>query len=105
MLTRLRGGYVIDPVNGTDAMGDLWFEDGHIIAPPQDCKADQEHDVSGHVVMAGAIDIHSHIAGGGVNTARLLSRSRTARIVRAQRERPFPTSAGRLSRRVACTPS
>ena len=25
------------------------------------------------IVMAGAIDIHSHIAGGNVNNARLLS--------------------------------
>lgn len=87
MLTRLRGGYVIDPVNGTDAMGDLWFEDGHIIAPPQGRKADQEYDVSGHVVMAGAIDIHSHIAGGGVNTARLLM----PESHRAHRPRPKGT--------------
>ena len=27
----------------------------------------------GMVVMAGGIDIHSHIAGGNVNNARLLS--------------------------------
>ena len=29
-------------------------------------------DCTGCVVMAGAIDIHSHIGGGNVNTARLL---------------------------------
>ena len=31
------------------------------------------YDVEGMIVMAGAIDIHSHIAGGNVNNARLLS--------------------------------
>ncbi|KAF2988834.1 formylmethanofuran dehydrogenase subunit A (plasmid) [Methylocystis sp. MJC1] len=72
MLTCLRGGHVIDPVNGIDHVGDIWFEDGKIIEQPQGRKADELLDVSGHVVMAGAIDIHSHIAGGGVNTARLL---------------------------------
>ena len=30
------------------------------------------HDVSGKIVMAGAIDIHSHIGGGNENIARLL---------------------------------
>src|SRR5690606_18954698 len=33
---------------------------------------DEVFDASGSIVMAGAIDIHSHIGGGNVNTARLL---------------------------------
>jgi formylmethanofuran dehydrogenase subunit A len=72
MLICLRGGHVVDPVNKVDAIGDVWFEDGKIIAPPKGQEADKVYDVTGHVVMAGAIDIHSHIAGSGVNTARLL---------------------------------
>ncbi len=72
MLTCLRGGHVVDPVNGTDGVGDVYFEDGRIVARPDGRKPDVEHEVTGHVVMAGAIDIHSHIAGAGVNTARLL---------------------------------
>lgn len=72
MLTRLHGGHVVDPVNGVDRVEDVWFENGRIVARPDHRKADVEYDVSGHVIMAGAIDIHSHIAGGGVNTARLL---------------------------------
>ncbi|MEK8095439.1 formylmethanofuran dehydrogenase subunit A [Methylocystis sp. IM3] len=72
MLTRLRGGHVVDPATERDAVEDLWIEDGRIVARPQGRKADAEYDLSGHVVMAGAIDVHSHIAGGGVNTARLL---------------------------------
>ena len=35
-------------------------------------RADETYDAAGKIVMAGAIDIHSHIAGGNVNTARLL---------------------------------
>ena len=30
------------------------------------------YDLEGAVTMAGALDIHSHIAGGNVNTARLM---------------------------------
>lgn len=72
MLTVLRGGRVVDPATGKDGVGDVWFQDGRIVAPPAGGKADKEIDCTGHVVMAGAIDIHSHIAGGNVNTARLL---------------------------------
>ena len=72
MLIRLRGGHVVDPVNGVDGVGDLYLEDGRIVAPPKGRSPDADYDVSGHVVMAGAIDIHSHIAGGNVNSARLL---------------------------------
>ena len=72
MLILLKGGRIIDPVNERDEIGDLWIENDRIIAPPPAGVADEVHDVSGKIVMAGAIDIHSHIAGGNVNTARLL---------------------------------
>ncbi|MGO9673205.1 MAG: formylmethanofuran dehydrogenase subunit A [Methylocella sp.] len=82
MLTLLKGGQIVDPYNGRDEIGDLWIEDGRIIAAPLGRQPDAVHDVAGKIVMAGAIDIHSHIAGGNVNTARLLlpeqHRSRTA---------------------------
>jgi len=74
VLTRLAGGRIFDPaqsLNGT--IQDLWFRDGLIVSPPEaGVVSDVDIDVSGKVVMAGAIDIHSHIAGGNVNTARLL---------------------------------
>jgi len=74
VLTRLTGGRIFDPaqsLNGT--VQDLWFRDGLMISPPEaGVVPDVDIDVSGKVVMAGAIDIHSHIAGGNVNTARLL---------------------------------
>jgi len=72
VLTLLQGGHVIDPATGRNEIGDVYFEDGRIVAKPDGRKPDVTHDVSGHYVMAGAIDIHSHIAGGNVNTARLL---------------------------------
>lgn len=71
MLIRLTGGRVIDPANGRDGIGDLWIKDDRIIDPPNETP-DVVHDVSGKIIMAGAIDIHSHIAGGNVDTARLL---------------------------------
>ena len=68
----IRGGRVIDPANQRDAVGDVWIEDGRIVAPPPGGEADETFDASGLVVMAGGIDIHSHIAGANTNTARLL---------------------------------
>ncbi len=73
MLTRLKGGHVVDPANGRDELGDVYVEDGVVVAPPANGRAaDETIDCSGLIAMAGAIDIHSHIAGGHVNTARLL---------------------------------
>jgi formylmethanofuran dehydrogenase subunit A len=72
MLIRLSGGRVIDPANGRDGIGDIWIRDDRIVDPPVGESPDAVYDVKGKIVMAGAIDIHSHIAGGNVNTARLL---------------------------------
>ncbi|MBO0733270.1 MAG: formylmethanofuran dehydrogenase subunit A [Methylocapsa sp.] len=72
MLILLKGGRIVDPVNHRDDVGDLWIENDRIIEPPLGKQPDDVHDVSGKIVMAGAIDIHSHIAGGNVNSARLL---------------------------------
>lgn len=73
MLIRLAGGRVVDPVNGRDAVGDVYIEDGRIVAaPPAGARVDETHDVTGRIVMAGAIDIHSHVAGGNVTLSRLL---------------------------------
>ena len=72
MLTCLRGGRIIDPANGEQRTGDLFIENDRVVAEPVGRTADQIHDVAGKIVMAGGIDIHSHIAGGNVNTGRLL---------------------------------
>lgn len=74
-LCRLKGGSVYDPQHGVDGeVRDIYFCDGVIVPPPSaSTPIAQEIDVTGLVVMAGAIDIHSHIAGGNVNTARLIT--------------------------------
>src|SRR5215211_38281 len=73
MLTCIKGGRVIDPAHGRDRVGDIWMHDARIVdAPAGARRADQTYDATGKIVMAGAIDIHSHIAGSNVNTARLL---------------------------------
>jgi formylmethanofuran dehydrogenase subunit A len=72
MLTRIAGGRVIDPANGRDEVADVWMRDGRIVAPPLGARADTTYAAAGKIVMAGAIDIHSHIAGFNVNTARFM---------------------------------
>ncbi len=73
MLMRLIGGRVIDPAHGRDSIGDVSIRDDRIVeTPAHGVRADTTHDVTGKIVMAGGIDIHSHIAGVNVNTARLL---------------------------------
>jgi formylmethanofuran dehydrogenase subunit A len=73
VLTRIKGGHVIDPANGRDGIGDVWIREDRIIAaPPDGTRANDSYDATGKIVMAGAIDIHSHVAGSNVNTARLL---------------------------------
>jgi formylmethanofuran dehydrogenase subunit A len=72
VLTRIANGRVIDPAHGRDAIGDVWTRDGRIVEAPPGEQPDKTHDATGKIVMAGAIDIHSHIAGANTNTARLL---------------------------------
>jgi len=74
MLVCLKGGRIVDPAAERDEAGDLWMRDGVIIeAPaPGTQRVDETIDCSGLIVMAGAIDIHSHIAGANTNTARLM---------------------------------
>jgi formylmethanofuran dehydrogenase subunit A len=72
MLTCIQNGRVIDPANRRDEVGDVWMHDGRIVDAPQGARADQTFDATGKIVMAGAIDIHSHIAGANENMGRLM---------------------------------
>lgn len=74
MLICLKGGRLYDPLQHWNGqVGDLYLRDGKIVSrPTPETTVDRVYDVTGKVVMAGAIDIHSHIAGGNVNTARML---------------------------------
>jgi len=74
LLIKLTGGSIYDPTQNLHGeCRDLFMRDGLIVSDPApDTKFDAVYDLSGLIVMAGAIDIHSHIAGGNLNTARLL---------------------------------
>lgn len=74
MLIKLTGGKVFDPANGADGVvRDVYLRDGRIVAPPTDgATIDREYDCRGRVVMAGAIDMHTHIGGGKLNIARAM---------------------------------
>jgi formylmethanofuran dehydrogenase subunit A len=73
MLIKLTGGKVYDPENKISGeIRDIYVEDGKIVAARPDAKPDQTYDVKGKVVMAGAIDPHTHIGGGKMTIARML---------------------------------
>ena len=73
MLTKLTGGIIYDPANGVAGKKkDIYIKDGRIVKKPKDAKIDKEYDLRGKVVMAGAIDMHTHIGGGKGNIARIL---------------------------------
>jgi formylmethanofuran dehydrogenase subunit A len=92
MLRLLKGGRIVDPVHRRDEIADLWIENDRIVAAPLGKQADEVYDVSGKIVMAGAIDIHSHIAGGNVNSARLLLPEKHQNILPHPLALPFSTA-------------
>lgn len=72
-ITCIKSGTVYDPQNAIDGeVRDVWMEDGRIIAAPTDpeTRPDKTIDATGLVVMPGGVDMHCHIAGPKVNTAR-----------------------------------
>lgn len=69
---RIAGGLVIDPTQPADTVRDLCVQDGRIVSLAAQAPADVEIDATGCVVMAGGIDLHTHIGGGKVNLARML---------------------------------
>ena len=71
MLILLQGGRVVDPAHDRDAVGDVFIEDGRIVAAPTDGRRpDATYDLRDKIVMAGGVDLHSHIAGSNVTLAR-----------------------------------
>lgn len=74
MITLLKNGKLYDPAHGKDGVvQDIYIRDGRIISKPDAHeKITQAYDLTGKVVMAGAIDMHSHIGGGKVNIARMM---------------------------------
>ncbi len=74
MITQLKNGRIYDPKHGKNGLiQDIYIRNGRIIHKPAVSeKISQTFDLTGKVVMAGAIDMHSHIGGGKVNIARMM---------------------------------
>lgn len=74
MITLLKNGIIYDPAQQKDGVvEDIYIRDGRIISKPAPNETiAQTYDLTGKIVMAGAIDMHSHIGGGKMNIARMM---------------------------------
>lgn len=74
MLIKLAGGKVYDPAHNIDGeVRDIYIRDGEIVETPSaDESLHRSYPLDGKIVMAGAIDLHTHIGGGKVNIARTM---------------------------------
>lgn len=99
-VTRLKGGTLYDPANGVDGeKRDIHMRDGRIVADAANESIDRDYDASGMIVMAGGIDLHSHIGGGKTNLSRLLLPEDHRDDPRAVPDRP---NEGRYMRLPSC---
>ncbi|MCU7930872.1 MAG: formylmethanofuran dehydrogenase subunit A [Candidatus Thiodiazotropha sp. (ex Codakia rugifera)] len=74
MLIKLTGGTLYDPANAIEGkVRDIYIRDGRIVpTPPASDPVHRSYALDGKIVMAGAIDLHTHIGGGKVNIARTM---------------------------------
>ncbi|MFC3085580.1 amidohydrolase/deacetylase family metallohydrolase [Tabrizicola soli] len=85
----LKGGRVIDPEQGLDAVLDVAFADGKVAALGPDLGQDarEVRNVAGRIVTPGLIDMHSHVYWGGtslgVDAETIAKRSGTTTFVDA----------------------
>ena len=99
----LKGGRVIDPASGLDAVADVALADGRIaavgkaLAPPPGCEV---RDVAGRIVTPGLIDLHTHVYWGGTSLgvdaeriARRIGRPRPSSMPAAPAPATSPASA------------
>lgn len=88
---RLSNGCVIDPANpGSGTVRDIGVRDGRVVALHPQEAVDRDIDCAGCVVMAGGIDLHTHIGGGKVNLARLLLPELHRNCAHPDAERDWP---------------
>ena len=57
----LRGGRVIDPAQGVDAVMDVGFEGGRVAKIGGELSGEVVKDVSGRIVTPGLIDLHTSL--------------------------------------------
>ena len=63
----LRGGRIIDPSQGIDAVMDVGFEGGRVAKIGGALSGAAVKDVSGQIVTPGLIDLHTHVYWGGTS--------------------------------------
>lgn len=61
----IKGGRIIDPVNGRDREGDLLIEKGRIVKIGKSLSGDRTIDAKGLWVVPGLIDMHVHLREPG----------------------------------------
>lgn len=86
----VKGGRLVDPASGTDAVRDVAFSGGRVAAIERRIgpeRARQVVDAAGAIVTPGLIDLHSHVYWGGtalgVDADRLAARSGATTFVDA----------------------
>ncbi|MBL4700903.1 MAG: amidohydrolase family protein [Phycisphaeraceae bacterium] len=70
----LENGRVIDPSDPScsDQVRDLYIEDGKFVAKPKSKNVMKVMDLTGKIVMAGAIDMHTHLVSPAIAALRTL---------------------------------
>src|SRR3974390_1456302 len=84
-MLRITGGKVYDPANGV--IEDVCIRDGQIVS---EVEGGRTIDAAGMVVFPGGVDVHTHVAGGGLNFPRSMTpedRRRNAPFVRTAHRR------------------
>lgn len=72
-VTRLKNVRIVDGIHISSKPTDLYIVDQTLARTLSDrVRIDSDYDLEDHIVMAGGIDIHTHIGGGKVNLARMI---------------------------------
>ena len=93
----LKGGLCVDGVSNS-MVRDLHLEDDKIVAEsPQRQPHESIYNLDGHLIVAGGIDLHTHIGGGKVNIARMLLPELVRHRAKETREQDEPSGIAPLS--------